>query len=62
MPPRKIDDLVTPRRDGAYFHIYSVDAPVGMHVQLRDEAAARQTYPDFRHAHMSPVWLVEAAL
>ena len=52
MPARKIDDMVAPCRDRAYFNLYSVDAPVGMHVQLGHEAAARQTDPDFRHSRM----------
>ena len=51
-PARKIDDMVAPCRDRAYFNLYSVDAPVGMHVQFGHEAAARQTDPDFRHSRM----------
>jgi len=40
MPPGKIENMVAPRRDGFDFDIDSVDSPVGIHVQLRNEAAA----------------------
>jgi hypothetical protein len=41
--------MVTPRRDRLDVDIDAVDAPVGKHMQLRDETAPHQTNPDFRH-------------
>jgi hypothetical protein len=49
MPAGKIDNMVTPRRDGFDFDIDAIDTPVSVHVQLRNEAASDQTDPDFRH-------------
>ena len=54
VPAGKLDDVVAPRRDGLDFDIDAVDAPVGIHVQLRHEAAAGQTDPDFRHCECLP--------
>jgi hypothetical protein len=41
--------MVTACRDGRDVDIDTVNAPVGIHVQLRNEAAPDQTDPDFRH-------------
>src|SRR4030088_2980093 len=49
MSAGKIDNMVTPRRDGFDFDIDAIDTPVSVHVQLRNEAASDQTDPDFRH-------------
>jgi hypothetical protein len=53
--PGKIDDLLAARRDGLDFDIDAIDTPIGMHVQLRDKAAADQADPDFRHCRKPPV-------
>ena len=55
VPAGKIDDVVAPRRHSPDFDIHAVDAPVSIHVQLRNEAAAGQADPDFRHSRMPPV-------
>ena len=62
VPAGKIDDVVAPGRDGPDFDIDAVDAPVGIHVQLGNEAAAGQADPDFRHSRMPPVVAVKTAL
>jgi hypothetical protein len=49
VPPSKIENMVAPRRDGFDVDIDSVDTPVGVHMQLRNEAAADQTDPDPCH-------------
>ena len=54
VPTGKSDNVVTPRRDGAHFNIEAIDTPVGVHVQLRNEAAPDETDPDFRHSRMPP--------
>ena len=62
VPAGKIDDVVTPGCDGPDFDIDAIDAPVGIHVQLGNEAAAGQADPDFRHSRMPPVVAVRTAL
>ena len=62
VPAGKIDDVFAPGRDGPDFDIHAVDAPVGIHVQLGNEAAAGQADPDFRHSRMPPVAAVRTAL
>ena len=62
VPAGKIDHVVAPGRDGPDFDIDAVDAPVGIHVQLRNEAAAGQADPDFRHSRLPPVVAVKTAL
>jgi hypothetical protein len=49
VPAGKIENMVSPRRDGSDLDIDAVDASVSMHMQLRNEAATHQTDPDFRH-------------
>jgi hypothetical protein len=49
MPSGKIQNTITPRRDGFDINIDAIDSPVGMHVQLRNEAASRQADCNFPH-------------
>ena len=46
---RKLHDMIAARRHRRHLDIDAVDAPIGIHVQLGNEAAADQTDPDFRH-------------
>ncbi len=45
----EIDDMVAARRHGRDLDIDAVNAFVGIHVQLRNEAAAHKSDLDFRH-------------
>ena len=45
VPAGKIDDMVAPRRDGPDLDIDAVDAPVGIHVQLRQRSRSRPGRP-----------------
>ena len=62
VPARKIDHVVAPGGDSPDLDIDAVDAPVGIHVQFGDEAAAGQADPDFLHSRMPPVIAVRTAL
>ena len=53
VPTGEIENMLSPRRDGPDLDIDAVDALVGIHMQLRNEATSRQTDPDFRHRRVT---------
>ena len=38
----EIDDVIAARANGGYLDIHPIDPPIGLHMQLGDEAAADQ--------------------
>ena len=54
VPTGEIENMLSPRCDSSDLNIDAVDAFVGIHMQLRNEAATRQTDSDFRHPRIRP--------
>ena len=54
VPTGEIENMISPRRDSSDLDIDAVDASVGIHMQLRNEAATHQTDSDFRHPRIRP--------